>query len=399
MNNWQALLDPNIKAFMALHENSDVRDLALKKCPNPDWPYPLILDQIKARQKAAIKIPQWLKHEDIIFPSSSTLEQASSIATANYKASLIKGKTFVDLTGGTAIDSYALSQNFESGTIIDADENTAALIKHNIGTLSPKSIKVEHDTAETFVTKMEKVDLALIDPQRRNENRKGLYKLKDCSPNIFELLKNIKAETIILKTSPMLDINQGIEQLGCVEHVHVVELQGECKELLFILKPEKTAENIPITAVKIENDGDVLQSFTYTREAEQDINVKISKPLKNLYEPNPAFMKAGGYKSIADAYTLPKLHPHTHLYTSETHIQDFPGRSFEIIDTYHAQSKAIPFKKANLTVRNFPQDTATLKKKLKLKDGGNDYLFASTIADENTDKNQHIIIHCRKKQL
>lgn len=396
-NDWQALLHPHIKTFIAAHQNNDVRDLALKKCPNPDWPYPLILDQIKARQKAAIKIPLWTKHQDIIFPPSNTLEQASSAATARYKATLVKGKTFADLTGGAGVDSHALIEHYKSGSIIDADENTAALIKHNMALLTQKPVTVECDTAENFIKTMQPVDLTLIDPQRRNQSRKGLYKLEDCSPNIFELLPNIKADRILLKTSPMLDINQGIEQLGCVEHTYVLEWQGECKEVLFILKPGTKTKNIPITAVKLDNEGNALQSFTYTCEEEQNLTTQISKPLKYLYEPSPAFMKAGGYKSLSNTYDLAKLHPHTHLYTSENPIKNFPGRGFEIIGTYTPQAKALPIKKANLTIRNFPQDTATLKKKLKLKDGGNDYLFACTITDEKSDKNQHALIHCHKK--
>ena len=396
MTDWQALLDPNIKAFMAMHESSNVRDLALKKSPNPDWPYPLILDQIKSRQKAAVKTPQWLKIDNVIFPSSNTLEQASSTATASYKASLISKKTFVDLTGGSAIDSYALTEHFESGTIIEADESTAALIRHNMALLTSKRVKTLHTTAENFIETMEPVDLALIDPQRRDQNRKGLYRLEDCSPNIIELLPKIKAKSILLKTSPMLDINQGIEQLGCVKHVHVLEWQGECKELLFLLTLGEKTPKIPISAVKLDDQGTPLQSFTYTREEEQETTIQISEPLKYLYEPSPAFMKAGGHKSINNTYSTTKLHPHTHLYTSKNPIKNFPGRGFEIIDTYPPQAKALPIKKANLTVRNFPTDIVTLKKKLKLKDGGNDYLFACTILDSQTNKNQHKILHCRK---
>lgn len=397
MNDWQALLTPDIKAFITEHQNDDVRKLALKKCPNPDWPYPLILDQIKARQKASIKIPSWREQDGIIFPPSDTLEQASSTATARYKASLVTGKTFADLTGGAAVDSHALCKYFKSGTIIDANENTASLIKHNIALLSSKPIDTKHITAEKFIETMETVDLALIDPQRRNQSRKGLYKLEDCSPNIFELLPTIKAKTILLKTSPMLDISQGIEQLGCVEHVHVLEWQGECKEVLFILKPNTKTQNIPITAVKLDAQGNALQSFTYTREEETNADTVISTPLKYLYEPSPAFMKAGGYKSLSNTYSTAKIHPHTHLYTSNKHIENFPGRGFEILGTHTPQAKTLPIKKANLAIRNFPQDTATLKKKLKIKDGGNDYLFACTITDEKSDKNQHIIIHCHKK--
>jgi len=394
---WQALLSPDIKSFIREHENDDVRKLALKKCPNLDWPYPLILDQIKARQKAKIKIPSWLEHEDIIFPSNDTLEQASSEACAKYKASLFKGRSFVDLTGGAGVDSWAILENFDNCIIIDANTNASARIAHNLMILNKKSSTIQNTSSEKFIKNMQPIDLALIDPQRRNSKRKGLYKLEDCSPNIIQLLPNIKAKTILLKTSPMLDINQGIDQLNYVSAVHVVEWKGECKELLFILKPNVKTNQIPITAVKLNDQGHAIHSFTFTREDEQNTKTTLSKPLKYLYEPSPALMKSGGYKSIADTYTLSKLHTHTHLYTSDTLIDGFPGRSFELIETYAAKTKKFPFKKANLTIRNFPQETEALKKKLKLKDGGDEYLFACTITENNSNKNSHMILHCRKK--
>jgi len=364
---WQALLSPDIQSFIRDHETADVKALALKKYLNPDWHYPLILDQIKARQKAKIKVPSWLKHDDIIFPDNDTLEQASSEACAKYKASLFKGKSFIDLTGGAGIDSWAMLNNFQTATILDSDTNASERIDHNLKILNDKLTTAVNTSAEEFIKTMEHVDLALIDPQRRNQSRKGLYKLSDCSPNILELLPNIKASKILLKTSPMLDINQGIEQLGCVSSVHVVEWQGDCKELLFILKPNTQTDTIPITAIKLDNNGKAIQSFSFTQEEEEKANAPISPPLKYLYEPSVAFMKAGGYKSLSQNYNVSKLHPHTHLYTSQTPIDNFPGRSFEIIGTFAVKTKKFPFKKANLAVRNFPQDNETLKKKLKLR--------------------------------
>jgi len=395
-HDWQALLTPDIKNFINDHHNDDVRALALKKCPNPDWPYPLILDQIKARQKAKSKIPSWLTHQNIILPNSDTLEQASSEPCAKYKASLFSGKSFTDLTGGAGIDSWAMLYNFETATIIDQDINAATKIGHNLSHLTDKQTKTQNMSAEDFIQNMTQYDLALIDPQRRTQQRKGLYKLDDCSPNIIALLPHIKAKQILLKTSPMLDINKGIKALGCVSHIHVVEWQNECKELLFILEPNTTTKNIPITAVQLNDNGAPIQSLTFTTDTESAHATNLSSPLNYLYEPSPAFMKAGGYKSISSHYKTPKLHPHTHLYTSQTPIKNFPGRSFKIINQYPAQAKSLPIKKANLTIRNFPQDTATLKKKLKLKDGGDDYIFACTIAHKDTDKDQHTLIHCRK---
>ncbi|NCT40127.1 MAG: SAM-dependent methyltransferase [Alphaproteobacteria bacterium] len=395
-DDWQALLTPDIKDFITTHQNDDIRALALKKPPYPNWPYPLILDQIKARQKAKSKIPAWYANDTIIFPPSDTLEQASSQATAKYKASLFHGQSFIDLTGGAAIDSWAMLDNFDHATIIDTDKNASTRIDHNLQILNDKTVTVINTSAEDFIETMESFDLALIDPQRRNQSRKGLYKLEDCSPNIIALMPHIKAKRILLKTSPMLDINLAIEQLGCVNAVHVIEWQGECKELLFTLTPSTPIQSVPITAVSLNDNGAPIHTIEFTRENEQNTAINYTQPLKYLYEPSPAFMKAGAYKSLAKHYNISKIHPHTHLYTSNTPIEHFPGRAFKIIETYPAQAKAIPFNKGNLTIRNFPQDTATLKKKLKLKDGGNDYLFACTTTEETNNKNLHILVHCKK---
>jgi len=394
---WQALLTPEIQTFILENQGQDVHALALKKPPHPDWPYALILDQIKSRQKAKTKIPTWLEHQNIILPPSDTLEQGSSQACAKYKASLFKGKTFVDLTGGASIDSWAMLENFDHASILDCDEAASTRIAHNLKMLSDKNVTVKNENAEDFIQNMQSVDLAIIDPQRRNQSRKGLYKLEECSPDITSILPYIKAKQILLKTSPMLDIDQAIKQLTCVQAVHVVEWQGECKEILLTLSLESPKnQNPPITAVKIDNHGAPINMFSYTREEEKEAHAEINEPQKYLYEPSPAFIKAGGYKSIASRYKAPKIHLQTHLYTSNIPIQDFPGRSFEIIDTYPAKSKKLPIQKANLKTRNFPQDTATLKKKLNLKDGGEDYLFACTMTNSKTTKNLHAIIHCKK---
>ncbi len=395
MSDWQKLSNPDIQNFIHEHENADIRDLALKTSPNPAWPYPLILDQIKARQKAKIKIPEWLNHEEIIFPPADTLEQASSSATARYKANLFKGKTFADLTGGAGIDSWAMLKNFGHATIIDNNKNASSRIEYNMGVLGFKNKAIVHTAdAEDFITSMDKTDLILIDPQRRDSSKKGLYALEDCSPNVLNLLSTLKekSSTIVLKTSPMLDINQGIEKLGCVSHVHIIEWQGDCKEVLYIMTPSNQPDEIPITAVKLNGNDQATHSMTFTRQAEANAPIPLSEPLKYLYEPGPAFLKAGGFKSICAQYGVKKLHPHTHLYTSKTPIQDFPGRSFEILNIYPVQAKALPFDKINLSVRGFPMDVNTLKKKLKLKDGGDETLFACTL---NNDK--HALIHTKKQ--
>ena len=383
--NWQSLLDPDIQKFIRAHETDDVAALALKKPPDPDWDYKLVLDQIKARQKAKLKLPRWPGHHpDIIFPPSDILEQASSAATARYKAGLIKGKSFVDLTGGAGVDSCAMTEHFERGIIIERDENAASLIAHNLPLLCSPDVKLDirQTDAEEFVKEMPDVDLALIDPQRRDKNQKGKFKLEDCSPDILKLLPALheKAQNILIKTSPMLDIARGIEMLRNAAQVHVVEWRGECKELLFILRKD-AQEPVKVTAVCINDEGEVVSEMVFTTEEERQTTAEISAPLRYLYEPGPAFQKSGGFQVLARRFDVKKLHPHTHLYTSDSLKTGFPGRIFEMIGQYPVKSEKIPLKQAHITVRNFPANAPELRKKLKLKEGGDDYLFACTLAD------------------
>ena len=393
---WKRLLEPDIQTFIRDHEENDVRELALKKPSEPDWPYPLILDQIKARQKAALKIPLWAPHHsDIIFPPADILEQASSAATARYKAGLVKGKTFADLTGGAGVDSCAMTEHFESGICVEQNENAAALIAHNLPLLSKKPVTVQHELAEEFIKKMEPVDLIYLDPQRRTTDRKTVYKLEECSPNIFDLLPIIKDKTkkLMIKTSPMLDIWQTLENLKHVIDVHIIEWQGECKEVLYILDFDQQTpiDHIPITAAIVDDQGNALKTLTFTKTEENDTQAEYLMPTAFLYEPGPAFQKSGGFNVLAQKFGLHKFHKHTHLYSSDEFCPDFPGRSFKILDILPVDRKFLPLKQANLSIRNFPSDVQTLRKQLGLREGGENYLFACTLADANK-----VLIHCQK---
>ena len=394
---WQSLLNPDIQEFVHTHEKDDVAALALKTPPTADWDYKLILDQIKSRQKAQRKIPLWLTHhKNIIFPPPDLLEQASSAATARYKAGLIQGKTFVDLTGGCGVDTCAFTEHFTSGYCIEKDKSAADLLAHNLPLLSPTPVEVINTSAENFIKTMPPLDVALIDPQRRDSNQKGKYRFEDCTPNILSLLPGLleKTQTALIKTSPMLDITQGIAALestgAAVQEVHCPQWQGECKELLFITS-QNTKTPPTITAVTLNDEGKTLSKLAFTQKEEITGKAPLSEPLTYLYEPGPAFQKSGGFNTIAQKYAVHKLAPQTHLYTSNNLINDFPGRSFEIVRQYPVKAEKIPLKQAHITVRNFPMSTPNLRKKLKIKDGGQDYLFACTLANGTKT-----MLHARK---
>ena len=394
---WKKLLDPKIHDFIREHQDADVPALALKKPPHKDWPWKLILDQIKARQKAKIKMPEWLYHQNIVFPPPNIIEQASSAATAHYKAELITGKTFIDLTGGAGVDCQAFAAEFESGICIERDQDAAELLSHNMSLLCGDAVVVHHAAAENFLAQMPPVDLAYLDPQRRTENKKGFYRFEDCTPNIVEIFPTLaaKSKKVMIKASPMLDVWEGIRSLEFVESVHIVEWQGECKELLYILNPLQkiNLNDIPVTAAKINDNGEPIYHFTFTKAQEEEASSHITMPYKFLYEPGPAFQKAGAFNALALGYKLQKLHQHTHLYTAESQHPDFPGHMYEVLDILPVDKKSLPIKKANLKLRNFPGTVETLRRKLGLEDGGEDFLFACTLADE-----RRALIHARKIQ-
>lgn len=397
---WQALLNPEIQDFMHEHRRDDVHDLALKKSPQKNWPYALIMEQIKAKQKAQKKIPQWLEHNSqTIFLKSALLEQASSSATAKYKAKLVAGKTFVDLCAGVGVDACALADYYETGFLVEKDKETAELLAHNFSLLTKRNIRVINEVAEEVVKTIDPVDLAYIDPQRRDKQRKGKYRLEGCQPNVLNLLPALrqKAKNIMIKCSPMMDIDQGLEALPETQHVHVVQYDGECKELVFVISSNADIiekSSIPITAVILNDLGNAQKSLTFTRDEEKSSKTEFEEPENMLFEPDPAFLKSGAYRLIAKTYNLKKLHPHTHLYTGGAPNPDFPGRQFEIIKIMPAHQKALSLKQANLAIRNFPGTTNDLKKRLKIKDGGEDYIFACTLIDQ-----RKVLIQTRKIRL
>ncbi len=397
---WRALLDPKIQDFMNQHHSNDVRKLALKKAPESHWPYPLIMDQIKARQKAEHKLPSMFsRSKRIIFPASSVIEQASSEACANYKASLVSGNGFIDLTSGAGIDSIAFSHAFKRGVLVEQETQTAEILAHNMALICEKPIEILAAKAEDFVTKLVETDFIYIDPQRRDAHTKGKYKLEDCTPNVLELIPALKgkAKHIMIKCSPMMDIDEGLEIMPATQQVYVVQYQRECKELLFLLAPDAEAINkkdIAIMAVDLNEDGTVRRSMTLTKAQESACKTEFGAPDQYLFEPDPAFLKSGAYKMIANIFGLKKLHPHTHLYTAPMPKPDFPGRQFQVIDVLPAKPKSIGIKQANIAIRNFPGTTEDLKKRFKIRDGGDVFLFACTMHN-----NQKALIKTQKYNL
>lgn len=387
-----SILNKNIQDFISQNTGASVTKLALQKNPFPEVDWILILNQIEARTKAKEKLPTWFLSQNIIYPSKVSVEQTSSEKTAAYKASLIEGKSIIDLTGGFGVDDYYFSKKFEVVAHCEINEELSAIVKHNF-----KQLQVENctfytaDSTDVLHNLNQKWDWIYIDPSRRNDAKGKVFMLKDCLPNVPELLDFYfeKSDSILIKTAPLLDISAGLSELKFVKNIHIVALENEVKELLFEIHHNYKG-SITIKTANILKDK--TETFQFIL-GDQNEYASYDLPQKFLYEPNSAIMKSGGFDEVSTTFQINKLHKHSHLYTSEELI-DFPGRSFKIekVISYNKnEMKALINQQANITSRNFPETVENIRKKWKIKNGGNLYCFFTT--DKNDNK---IVLICRK---
>jgi hypothetical protein len=377
-----SLLSEKVQQFIHQHANDDERELVLKYKAIEGVPLARIAEQIAGRRKAKDKLPTFYSTPDILYPRGINLEQSSSEQTAKFKTEVVKGaltshSTVVDLTGGFGIDVYFFSKIFNKVEYIEPDELLVQIVQHNHRQLGAVNISHHHTIAENFLQTSWKADLVFIDPSRRTRGQK-VFKLSDCEPDVTALYNLIfeKTEYLLIKTSPLLDIQQALRELPTVQKVYVVSVANECKELLFLCK--KTVLHEPeIITVNILSAH--TQEFSFTKTQEQHIIVAYSSPLEYLYEPNASLLKAGAFKVVTSRYGLFKIDVSTHLYTSTLYKEDFPGRVFRVEALIKNDPKIIqtyfPEGKANVMTRNYPLTVEELKKKTKLKDGGEKFLI------------------------
>jgi len=390
----------SLKQFVQEHMKDDLNNLLLSASRYPDIDIPFVVDQISARRQIHEKLPAWYANPDLLFPSRIAAEQCSSEQTASYKQRLIEKNVnhLCDLTGGLGIDSYYFSKKALRVTYLERFLEYCDAARHNFEVLSASNIRVLNEDATEWIYKAPVLDVFYIDPARRGEGNKRTFALTDCEPDLTKLLPFLfsKAPKVIAKLSPMADLRQTIELLPETIEVHVLSVKNECKELIFVLErgSEKSAPCIRcvnFTADKKE------ESFDFTFEEESCLSNYLSDTIGTfLYEPNVALLKAGAFKSVSERFSIPKLAVSSHLYTSDNLINEFPGRVFIIEEVWDFNnkllksiSKIIP--KANITIRNFPLSVEELRKRTKVKEGGDVYLFATTLANE-----QKVFIKCRR---
>lgn len=385
-----ALLQPDVQQFINQHIGSDLSKLALQKNPFPDADWIAIVNQIAAKTKARDKLPTWFAMDNIIYPSKISVEQTSSEKTAQYKSQLVSGPSLIDLTGGFGVDDFYFSKKVDRVLHCEINPELSDIAAHNFAQLQASNIQCAAGDGSEILQQNGHSDWIYIDPSRRNDAKGKVFMLKDCLPNVPELLDLYFAysENILIKTAPILDISAGLSELKNVREIHIVAVENEVKELLWYLSKEYSG-GIAIKTVNISKTATETFDFIWGRNGA----VKFGLPQKYLYEPNAPVMKSGGFDAVSEQFGLDKLQQHSHLYTSDDLI-DFPGRIFEIgqlIPYNKNEMKFLQGKKANLTTRNFPESVESIRKKWKIADGGNLYCFFTTDAN-----NHKIALICTK---
>lgn len=437
-------------SFVLEHREDDVRQLALQASRYPAIDMPYALTQIAGWQSIRDKVPTWAACDDIIYPPHLPLEQCSSEATAIYKYGVVskmgEHDSLADLTGGFGIDCWFMSHAFQHTTYVERQEELVKIAQHNFNALNitpppphgvlplskEESYSCTKEEGKTlykdlllvrgggckadggvchnvkvlfannsldWLQSQTSINWLYLDPARRDGHGGKTVAISDCEPDINALEETLvsKAVHVMVKLSPMLDLDLALHQLKHVKEAHIVSVDNECKELLLILNREVVTQtdHTPIHCVNIKKEE--TQMFGFRKAEEQQTATDLTKTISHyLYEPNASIMKAGAYRCVARRFDLQKLHANSHLYTSNQVISDFPGRVFQVEAVSGFGKKELKallsdISKANLTVRNFPTSVAELRKRLHLSEGGDTYLFATTLHPK-----EKILIKCKR---
>lgn len=390
----ETLSSAEIQKFIEDHLYDDPVALMLKASSFPHLPMKEVVEQITSKRKAKSKLPDWFQTSGIIYPPGISMEQCSSQVTAEYKASLVSGSTMVDLTGGFGVDTCFLARSFEQAHYVERQPHLVTLAKHNFYQLGAGNVSCHQGEAAEFLRSLEaSVDLIYLDPARRGDYNRKVFRLEDCEPNVLELLPEFmqKSTRVMMKASPMLDIKGALADLGGATEVHVVADHNEVKELLFLID-SSASQNPEIHCINFTPADP--QTFDFNFEQETAAEPGFGEVSEFLYEPNAAILKAGAFSCVAKRFGLTKLHKNTHLYTSSEPVANFPGRIFRVLDRLGMNKKELrrmlPGMKANITVRNFPMTVAQIRKKTGLREGGEDYVIATS------DIKGPKVFHCQR---
>lgn len=394
--------------FIREYRERDIRQLALQANRFPDVDMPYALDQIQGWQIARRKLPKWAACDGVIFPPHLSMEQCSSEPTAQYKLNLAMewaeivghASRMTDLTGGFGVDFSFTSCAFAAATYVERNEQLCHIVEHNLPLLGLNNATVVCADAAEYLSTVEPQTMLFLDPARRDEHGAKTVMLADCTPDVVQLLPKLleKSRFTMLKLSPMLDWHKAVDDLqGAVREVHIVSVGGECKELLLVLSNVVESE-LKVYCADLSTASGTSSLFVYTPGSSAPVvNSKLkTQNSKFVHEPNASIMKAGCFDELAAAYSVSPVSRNSHLFLSDEPVEDFPGRSFvvERVTTMNKGElrKALAgIEKANIATRNFPLTVAELRKRLKIKDGGDVYIFATTTAE-----GEHLLLISRK---
>lgn len=402
--------------FIQKNRTCDIRQLALRSAGTKDVDMTYALEQIAGWQTARRKLPTWATAEGVEFPPRLSMEQCSSEATASYKAAEarrvlteelgidameLKERCMADLTGGFGVDFSFMAKGFGRATYVERNERLCEVARHNFPVLGLSGAEVVCAQAEDYLEEMNAVDLIFLDPARRDAHGAKTVAMADCTPDVEALCPQLlkKARVVVVKLSPMLDWHKAVADLqGAVSEVHIVAAGGECKELLLFLTASHRGDNVQVVCVNGNErlafstaDDALPMQFAPSDWFTGDNSALDAAPIY-LYEPNASVMKAGCFALIAERFGVREVAPNSHLFVGRATVDGFPGRRFRIsaISTMNKgqlRSALRGIKKANVAVRNFPLSAADLRRKLKISDGGDIYIFATTTLD-----GQHIVL-------
>jgi hypothetical protein len=381
---------PRVQEFILAHEGDDEQQLLLRYREVDGVPVARIVDQIRGHRKAREKLPTWSATKGLVFPGGPALEQCSSEITAAFKATLVKqsGRThfsLCDLTGGFGVDTFHFSKLFKEIDFIEKDEVLLRVVEHNFSLLGVSNVSWHAASAEAFMQERGTYDFIYVDPSRRDNVKGRVFLLSDCEPDVTTMQDAIwnRADNLMIKASPMLDIQNGLSGLRFVKAVYVLAVANECKELIFLAEkkfegePEIHCVNLAGGAsFGIENNA-LNAPFAFKASDEKAASITYSDPRTYVYEPNAAIMKAGAFKLVASRLGLQKVAVSTHLYTNDTIVQAFPGRIFSVMEQVKLDNKLaqkFPGSQANVISRNHPLAVDEIRKKTGLRDGGDLYL-------------------------
>ena len=394
--------------FIREYRERDIRQLALQANRFPDVDMPYALDQIQGWQIARRKLPKWAACDGVIFPPHLSMEQCSSEPTAQYKLNLAMewaervghASRMTDLTGGFGVDFSFTSCAFAAATYVERNEQLCHIVEHNLPLLGLNNATVVYADAVEYLSTVEPQTMIFLDPARRDEHGAKTVMLADCTPDVVQLLPQLleKSRFTMLKLSPMLDWHKAVDDLqGTVREVHIVSVGGECKELLLVLSTVVESE-LKVYCADLSTASDTPSLFVYTPGSSAPVvNSKLkTQNSKFVHEPNASIMKAGCFDELAAAYGVSPVSRNSHLFLSDEPVEDFPGRSF-VVERVTTMNKGelrkalVGIDKANIATRNFPLTVAELRKRLKIKDGGDVYIFATTTAE-----GEHLLLISRK---